>query len=335
MVNGRHFNKKICLLGCLEELKNEFQEKISQSCLPFENKRNIGVNISRIEFSYEKDVMFNYFLWNINCQRRKAFLRTTFYPGAEAIIIFISENKVEQIYQYLNELNLRMPMITVLFCVIIKNHTIKEIVDAYFQNSEFQSIFREYDFKFRYIKNLEKILNEISKSLLSNINPQRTQDNCFINFVPQKKLTNKDITQEGCQDYSEPDSMVLVDNKRINIGKLKEYLGKLDINIDEKHPEWIKVENKDLGTFSICLKNGNVYFNSKMYDGGRKRGKKESNTSLHYLCIEAKNYGWSNVKGFSQNEMLILSKILALKEATRQTLPESITTQIDKIVNCF
>ena len=103
-----HFKKKICLLGSLEDIKDEFQEKSSDSCLPFDNKLNIGVNISRADFLYKNDVKFDYFLWNIDCDQEKAFLRTTFYPGAEAIIIFVSENNVQQIYHYFNEIKLQV-----------------------------------------------------------------------------------------------------------------------------------------------------------------------------------------------------------------------------------
>ena len=41
--------KKICVLGGVEDYKDEFQKELSSNALPIENKRNIGVNISKID----------------------------------------------------------------------------------------------------------------------------------------------------------------------------------------------------------------------------------------------------------------------------------------------
>ena len=87
----QYLKKKICLLGGTELYKNEFQKKISSNCLPIENKENIGVNISRIEYFYQltkKYQKFEFLLWNIDCRQRRSFLRTIFYNGAEAMVIF-------------------------------------------------------------------------------------------------------------------------------------------------------------------------------------------------------------------------------------------------------
>lgn len=329
-----HFKKKICLLGSLEDIKDEFQEKSSDSCLPFDNKLNIGVNISRADFLYKNDVKFDYFLWNIDCDREKAFLRTTFYPGAEAIIIFVSENNVDQIYYYFNEIKLRMPIITVAFCIVMNTHNIQEIIDAYFKTPEFNSLFQEHDFKFRYIKKPEKILRQISTSILKNMNLNEITDNFFVNFIPREKLTNDTTSLDESHGYFEPEVMIADEDKRINLKKLKDYLKKLDISTDKNHPEWIKIYNPDFGTFSVFLKNGNVYLNPKKCNECQKRRCKNANKSRHYVCIEAKTEGWSNINGLKKRELLILSKIFALKEATRKTLPESILNQIDKISLC-
>ena len=54
----------------------------------------------------------------------------------------------------------------------------------------------------------------------------------------------------------------------------------------------------------------------------------------HFICITNATKGWSNIKGLSQKELLVLSKILILIDANKDNIPESILDQINKISYC-
>jgi hypothetical protein len=54
-----------------------------------------------------------------------------------------------------------------------------------------------------------------------------------------------------------------------------------------------------------------------------------------FICIEAEeSTGWSNINGFEQNELLIITKILALLEGNEKNLPKSVVRQIKKLNMC-
>ncbi|TFF87591.1 MAG: hypothetical protein EU550_02940, partial [Promethearchaeota archaeon] len=177
IVKSNQYKKKLCLLGGLESLKDEFQRKLSSNCLSIEHKNNIGVSISTIDYSDNLNYNFNYFLWNIDCGNNRSFIRTTFYTGAESLIVFISEENVEQIMSYLHEIKFRMPVITLIFCIFLKNHSIKEIIDTYFITEEFQHILTNNDFKIKYIDKPHKIFKQISSLFIKKVKKNEFQDN--------------------------------------------------------------------------------------------------------------------------------------------------------------
>ena len=54
-----------------------------------------------------------------------------------------------------------------------------------------------------------------------------------------------------------------------------------------------------------------------------------------FICIEPReSTGWTNINGFAHNELLILTKILALKDGNENNLPKSILGQIKNINKC-
>jgi len=329
------YKKKVCLLGGLESLKDEFQRKISSNCLSLEHKNNIGVSISTIDYSGNENYNFNYFLWNIDCGNKRSFIRTTFYTGAESIIVFISEDNVEQITSYLNEIKFRMPVITLIFCIFLKNHSIREIIDTYFITEEFQHILSNNDFKIKYINKPQKIFKQISSLFMKKVRKNEFQDNYIINFIPITALSRNSKTNLQCNDYFEPNRELMVINKRLNTKKIINYLKLLDIEVDQEYPDWVRIKNKEFGLFSIFLRNGSVYLSPKNCLNCKNKNCPKKKKMQHFICIEGETKGWSNVNGLDEKELLVISKILALKEAKSSNLPKTILKQIKKIEKCI
>ena len=158
---SHYFKKKVVLLGGTENYKDEFQKKISSNCLPIETKRNIGVNISKIDFPYKKNERFEFLLWNIDCRQPRAYLRTIFYNGAEAIVIFIAETKMDQILQYFYEIQARMSSVTLIFCIILQEFTKEDIVKNHFKKEDFYLMIESNDVLINEISTPNDILDQI------------------------------------------------------------------------------------------------------------------------------------------------------------------------------
>ena len=332
-----HFKKKICILGGTEKYKDEFQKKISSNCLPIENKQNIGVNISRIDYLYEKANKFEFLLWNIDCGRQRAFLRTIFYNGAEAIIIFISEMKINQIIQYFNEVHQKLNPATIIFCVILENLTTEEIMKIYFENEGFYSILENNSIKIEEITDPFKILNQICSTFIKKTMNKEIETNYIIDIIPLNLLLENNNISDTCGDYFEPETNHFYINKAINTELLIRYILKLNLDVELEAVNWIRVINEKFGIFSIFLKNGNVYFVPKGCISCKFKNCEKKKKAPFFICIEAEtdgSVGWTNINGFSQNELLILSKIIALKEGDENTLPRSIIKQIKRISIC-
>jgi hypothetical protein len=329
------YKKKVVLLGGLESLKDEFQRKVSSNFLSIEHKKNIGVSISTIDYYESKKTQFNYFLWNIDCGISRSFIRTTFYTGAEAIIVFISEDKVPQILPYFNEIKFRMPVITLIFCIILKDQTTKKIIDTYFRRGEFETIFADNDFRFKYIKNPNKIFKQVSSSFLEKVKTNELKDNFIINFIPFEILVEDLKVNTSCNDYFEPNRELVSSTTRLNVEKIKQYINQLGIEVDHNHPDWVRIHSKNFGIFSVFLRNGSVYLSPKNCLNCKSKRCLKSKKIQHFICIESENDGWTNVKGLEKKELLVISKILALREATIYNLPKSILKQINKIKKCI
>ncbi len=330
-----YFKKKVVLLGGTEKFKNEFQKCLSSSCLPIENKQNIGVNISKIDYFYEPKYKFEYLLWNIDCGQRRAFLRTIFYSGADAIIIFISETKIDQIRQYFDELQLKIPEIPLIFCIILEKHSKKEIINSYFINEEFSSIISENSFKINELTDPIEILNQVSSIFKKKAKIKELENRFFIDFISLTSLFGHKGIRDECNDYYEPETHTLKISQIINTDLLIKYLQKIDLAIDFDYLNWIKIKNKIFGTFSIYLKNGNVYYFPKVCEKCKDKNCSKFKKAPYYICIEAgDSNGWTNIKGFNQNELLILTKVFALKEGDEKSLPKSVIKQIKNINIC-
>ncbi len=330
-----YFKKKLCILGGQEKFKNEFQKCLSSSCLPIENKQNIGVNISKIDYFYKPKQKFEYLLWNIDCGQRRAFLRTIFYSGADAIIIFISETKIDQIRQYFDELQSKIPEIPLIFCIILEKRSKKEIINSYFINEEFSSIIKKTSFKIKEITDPIEILNQVSSIFKKKARIKELENRFFIDFIPLTSLFGHRGIRDECNEYYEPETHTLRISQIINTDLLIKYLQKIDLAIDFDYLNWIKIKNKIFGTFSIYLKNGNVYYFPKVCEKCKDKNCSKFKKAPYYICIEAgDSNGWTNIKGFNQNELLILTKVFALKEGDEKSLPKSVIKQIKKINIC-
>lgn len=329
------FKKKICILGGTENYKDEFQKKVSSTSLPIENKQNIGVNISKIDFSHAKYEKFEFLLWNIDCRQQRAYLRTIFYNGAEAIIIFISEKKVDQILQYFNEIRTRIQPITLIFCIILEQFTKDEIITRYFKDKDFNSMIKSNTIQINEISESLDILEQICSVFLKRTKQKEIDNVYIIDFIPLNLLfVHSDITDE-CNDYFEPETRNMNITQIINTEKLVEYILKLNLDVHFESNNWIKIRNKKLGTFSIFLKNGNVYYFPKICEKCKDKKCMKYRKAPFFICIESReSIGWTNINGFDQKELLILTKILALKEGNENNLPRSVLKQINNINRC-
>ncbi|MFX1593083.1 MAG: hypothetical protein ACFFCL_10345 [Promethearchaeota archaeon] len=327
--------KKLCILGGTEIYKDEFQKKMSSSSLSIENKRNIGVNISKIDFSLKKNEKFEFLLWNIDCRQPRAYLRTVFYNGADAIIIFISETKVNQILQYFNEIQARISSITIVFCIILEQYTQDEIINRYLKNDEFDLIIKSNNIQITEIFEDSEILNQISLTSLKRTKYKEIENYYFIDFIPLNLLfDDSDITDE-CNDYYEPETRTVNIKRTINTDQLIEYILKLKLDVYFESDNWLKVKNEELGNFSIYLKNGNVYYYPKVCEKCKEKNCLKLKKAPFFICIESgESKGWTNINGFDQLELLVLSKIYALIEGNENNLPRSVLKQIRYINRC-
>ena len=329
------YKKKICILGGLEQFKDEFQKKLSSNCLPIQNKRNIGVNISKIDYLYKSEQKFEYLLWNIDCGQHRASLRTIFYSGADAIIIFISEKRIDQIRQYFNEIQTRFPEILLLFCIITDKMSKEEIIDSYLKHEQFWTNIKKNSFQIEEISEVKKIFNQISQVFEDKVSMKNYGNKFIIDFISIKSLHGlKEIIDECCE-YYEPETPSYFIQKNANSKLLRKYIRTLVLDVDFQSNSWIRVRNKEFGTFSINLKNGNVIYYPKICESCRVRKCSKVEKLPKSICIEADDRnGWTNIKGFTQNELLILTKIIALKEGNEKNLPRSVLNQIQKVNYC-
>lgn len=331
-----YFKKKVCILGGYENYKDEFQKTISSDCLPIENKQNLGVNISKIDYFYNLDQKFEYLLWNIDCSQNRAFLRSTFYSGADAVIIFVSEEKVTQIKQYFDEIQSMSPDISLIFCVILENFSKNHIINTYFNTGEFNSIKLVNRIKTHEIFNQSEMFQQISSMVLKRIETKELENEIVINFIHLDSLFRHSIKIDECNDYYEPDTHALNPNQKlINTKILKNYIQNLDIEFEHEELNWIKITNKNFGSFSLDLENGNVFYHPEICEKCKDKRCLKIEKKSHFICIEEGDYsGWTNIKGFNQNELLILAKIIALKEGNGKNLPRSVLKQIKNLNHC-
>lgn len=328
----KYYKKKILLLGGLEQVKDKFQKEVSNTSLSLNNKTTIGVNISKVSYSRDLD----YYLWNVSCELGKTFVRPMYYTGAEAVIIFISEDNIEQILQYYKEIISRLPVITLIFCIIVNNKSVREIKDAYFKTEKFANLFREKDFKVNTISDIEQIFSQISACFSTNLKEGKFSDNFIIDFIPLKSIVKSgNNVQYSCEEYIEPSEMATSPNRRLNTSILRTYLKQLPIQYKEEDSDWIIIKNKVFGKFSIFLRNGDVYFTPKNCLDCKNFTCRRKNRVNNFICIEANGEGWSNVRGICQRELLVLSKILFLNDAEENSLPKPILRQIRRMETCL
>jgi len=330
-----YFKKKIAILGGMEIYKDELQKRLSSNCLPIENKQNIGVNISKIDFIFKLNNKFEFLLWNIDCRQQRAFLRTVFYTGADAIIILISETKIIQIIQYLNEIQSRLPEVTLIFCVILEKISKHEIIELYFKNEEYVNLLEINNIEINEITDPIEILNQISQISMTKVYEKKSENNFIIDFIPHNLLFRNSIIHDHCNDYYEPESTRIKRSKKIDTELLIKYIQESTLGVQYEPLNWIKIKNEIFGTFSLYLKNGNVYYFPKLCENCKDKKCMKFRKAPYYICIEARDsLGWTNINGFSQNELLILAKIFALKEGNDTNLPKSIIKQIKKLNKC-
>jgi hypothetical protein len=329
-----YIKKKVCILGGYENYKDEFQKRVSSDCLPIENKHNIGVNISKIDYFYKYDQKFEFLLWNIDCSQNRAFLRSTFYSGADALIIFVSEEKVSQIKLYFDEIKTRIPDISLVYCVILENLSETDIVNSYFNTEEFNSINLDHNIKTYEISNQSEIFQQISSMVLKRIKAKELENEIIIDFIHLDSLFGNSIMRDECNDYYEP-VRLQSNQKLVNTSLLFNFIQSLDLEIEYESLNWVKINNKNFGSFSLYLKNGNVYYHPETCEKCKDKKCSKYKNIPYFICIEAgDSSGWTNIKGFNQNELLIIAKIIALIEGNEKNLPKSVLKQIKNINQC-
>jgi hypothetical protein len=312
----------LCLLSSAEGLSNEFQRILSSTSLSIHNKQNIGVNISKIDHYYTSNQKFEYLLWNIDCRQHRSSLRTVFYSGADAIIILIPEKRINQFRAYFNELNTRLPGITLIFCIVFENLSQQEFVSKYL-NIE---ALNEKNFQINEISDYIEILDQLSEHFEKEL-----QNTLIIDFISIHSLSVKGGTQDEGHEYYEPESDTLF-SPPINKTLLLKYVKALDLDVKYNFDS-IEVENEEFGIFKIDLNNSNVEYYPKKCEACRV---KNCSMKIPYsICIElGGRNGWTNIKGFTQTDLLILTKILALKEGNEKNLPKTILNQFKKVNKC-
>lgn len=330
-----YIKKKICILGGQEKYKDEFQKRISSNCLSIENKHNIGVNISKIDYDLTSHQKFEFLLWNIDCGQNRAFLRTVFYSGADILIIFISDTKIDQIQLYYEEIQSRLPETSLIFCVILENHSKQEIIESYFDHGELPFLIDDKAVQIYEICDPSELFEQISTIFLKRLKQKELEKTYIIDFVQLYSLFGHSIIRDQCLDYFEPDTSSSKPKLTVNTELLNNYLQKLDLDIEFESKNWIKIKNKDIGIFKIYIKNGNTYYFPKICEKCNNKKCSKYKKAPYFICIEAgDSKGWSNIKGLNQNELLILTKIIALKEGDEKSLPKEVVHQIYNINIC-
>jgi len=333
----RNYKSKICLLGGQEQFKDYFQLYRSCASLALQNKANIGVNISRINYQYNSHSNFLYYLWNINCEEQWASYRTSFYSGTEAVIVTISEYNIEQILDYFHEIQSRLSIITMVFCIILEEHTPEEIEEIFHSDSLFDSFLNENNVSIQNISNGEDIFNQLAASYIHRREQGNNFDNYIINFIHVNNLFPDNPIKDICHEYYAPknEPLNILKNQRIKIEFLREYLVSLGLELKKPDSEWLYFKNPTYGTFSIFLRNGRLYLHPAICELCKLKYKKKCSKfqrAPHFICIEAKNEGWTNISGLDQPELLVISKIFALQQ---NRLPKEVKKQIQKINTCI
>ena len=330
-----HIKKKICILGGTESYKDQFQNRISSTCLSLENKHYIGVNISKIDYFYKSKEKFEFLLWNIDCGRSRAFLRTIFYSGSEALIIFISETKIYQINQYFDEIQSRIPGVLIIFCVILEKLNKKDDTNSFFKTKEYGLREIEFNVQKYQISDPTEIFDQISSFFLTRIKTRESEGKCIIDFILLESLLGYQFIKDECYDYFEPETHTVKTDQIANTKLIIEYIKNLDFVHDYESLNWINIKNEKFGRFSIYLKNGNVYYFPIICEICHNKKCPKFKKAPYFICIEAGvSEGWSNIKGLNQKELVILAKIIALKEGNESNLPESIVHEIKNINTC-
>jgi hypothetical protein len=330
-----NIKKKICILGGQENYKDEFQKRISSNCLPIENKDNIGVNISKIEYLFNSNQKFEFLLWNIDCSQNRAFLRTTFYSGANTLIVFISDTKVNQIIQYFEEVHSRLPEASLIFCVILEDRTKKEIMNVDFNTEIYRNFIYENNIQTFKISDSTELFDQISSIFLKKISNKEVEQSYIINFIQIDSLFGHSVIRDDCDEYYEPENENIDQKQLANTELLNEYIQQLDLDIIYESLNWIKIGNKQYGTFRIYIKNGNVYYFPKVCEKCKDRECLKFKNAPYFICIETgEGNGWTNINGFNPIELLILTKIIALEGGNENSLPDSILDQIKSINTC-
>ena len=178
-------------------------------------------------------------------------------------------------------------------------------------------------------------MNQICSIVLKKIKYKEMDNAYIIDFIPLELLfVNSEISDE-CNDYCEPELRNKNIIQTINTELLIEYILKLKLKVHFESNYWLKFKNKEFGKFSIYLKNGNVYYYPKICEKCKDTKCLKLKKAPFFICIEAKDStGWTNINGLNQNELLILTKVLALLDGNEKTLPKSVVKQIKKLNTC-
>ncbi|MFX0072239.1 MAG: hypothetical protein ACFFAO_14220, partial [Candidatus Hermodarchaeota archaeon] len=294
------FKIKVGLLGNVEKFKNEFQKRISSDVLHIDSKENIGVSVSKINYFYDSH-KFEFYLWNINCKKNFAYIRTIFYHGTEAMIIFISESNISQIKNYFEEIKLNLPVIQIYFCIILESTSKNDLISRFSQDKEFSSLIKSNNIRIRKIETPKELFEQISNCFMIKRESNKEHDYFTIDLIHFNTLIKKNRLSDKCNDYCEPRNVNNGINQKRRIKKeiILNYLSELGYKIENQDHDCFTIKNNKFGIFSILLNSGKVML--KPITCINCKIKTCPNFNKEYIiCIEQETKGWSNDSNLDQ-----------------------------------
>jgi GTPase SAR1 family protein len=88
------FKLKVILIG-RDLIKNRFIQRIIKNRFAADYKLTVGVDILTKDVEFDLNEFATLSIWDIGCQQRFEFIRSTFYKGAAGIILFFDLTKEE------------------------------------------------------------------------------------------------------------------------------------------------------------------------------------------------------------------------------------------------
>src|SRR5271157_3639600 len=323
MRNCSEFKFKVALLGAEESYKSAFREQVASGSLSNHNKDIIGVTISGLKLEgtpiADGRVANLYIsLWDLECSDRFSMFRTSYYRGSEAIIVILDENTLDQAEYYYEEVLRHSPSLS-LAIVILHDGTEIENLRSDLHSLPFNQ------FEQVHARRSQEIISWVVDKFRQKLQDNRRRDNFAFFFLPRDALIQDPTLVPHYLDYACPVENFdeLNPQKRINFMPVSRLLDKFNIIVRN---ESAFVANK-FGTFEVSLRDSSVLFTPRQCIDCMSKC-----TMREYICIIASTKGFSTQSEFSQAELIVLAKVLALQD---EALPEHVLKQIGRVTKCL